>query len=157
YDQRGLGRSAAGGDTMQYTVGQQIADLDSLRHALRIGQATLIGHHFGAVIAALYARQFPEHVRRLVLVSPSFPASPFYFWASPEAHAVRSNARFFKALAGGKDSTDPRGFCRHFWSYLFSPIEVVAAPDLGRLSDDMCDAPPEALRRAWPINRLVNR
>jgi len=157
YDQRGLGRSAAHADTTQFTIAQEIADLDSLRRALHIGRATLIAHHFGAVIAALYTKRFPAHVRRLVLVAPSFPSSPYYFWASTEPHDVQANARFFKALASGTDSTDPRGFCRHFWNFLFSPIELTVAPDVERLSGDVCDAPPEALRRAWPINRLVNR
>ena len=84
YDQRGCGRSTrplgelAGRNPFAKMrlveralgLGTQLADLEQLRMALGTGQIRLIGHSFGALLAAMYAAEFPEHVRALVLVSP---------------------------------------------------------------------------------------
>jgi len=49
----------------------QVADLERLRRMLAEERITLVGHSFGALIASLYAAEFPEHVRALVLVAPA--------------------------------------------------------------------------------------
>jgi proline iminopeptidase len=52
-------------------LGAQIADIERIRRILGVEKITIIGHSFGGFIAALYAAEFPEHVERLVLVSPA--------------------------------------------------------------------------------------
>jgi proline iminopeptidase len=52
-------------------LAEQLADLERVRRLLGQEQIVLVGHSFGALVAALYAAEFPEHVRALVLISPA--------------------------------------------------------------------------------------
>jgi proline iminopeptidase len=85
YDQRGCGKSsrpiekfasANYYENMQALdrtlgLGAQIADIERIRQILGDDQVILVGHSFGGFLAALYAAEFPEHVRALVLVAPA--------------------------------------------------------------------------------------
>jgi proline iminopeptidase len=52
-------------------LGAQIADVERIRRILGREKLTLVGHSFGALLAALYAAEFPEQVAALVLVAPA--------------------------------------------------------------------------------------
>jgi proline iminopeptidase len=52
-------------------LAEQIADLERIRRLLGRDRLVLVGHSFGALVAALYAAEFPDRVRALVLVSPA--------------------------------------------------------------------------------------
>jgi proline iminopeptidase len=85
YHQRGCGLSThpldnppAGNLFQQMTtvesqlgLARQIADIERIRIILGQDKLTLVGHSFGALIAALYASEFPQHVRAMILVSPA--------------------------------------------------------------------------------------
>jgi proline iminopeptidase len=49
----------------------QVADIERIRRILGPDRLILMGHSFGADLAALYAAEFPEHVRALVFVAPA--------------------------------------------------------------------------------------
>ena len=55
----------------------QLADIERIRRILGVEKLTLIGHSYGGFLATLYALEFPNRVKRMVLVSPasllSFP------------------------------------------------------------------------------------
>lgn len=67
--------------TLVTTLGlaPQIADIERIRRILGEDKLTIIGHSFGGFMAALYAAEFPEHVRALILIAPApmveFPPS----------------------------------------------------------------------------------
>jgi proline iminopeptidase len=85
YHQRGCGSSsrpiASFADPNQYanmqrlnrTLGlpAQIADIERIRRILGQDRLVLMGHSFGAMTAALYAAEFPEHVKALVFIAPA--------------------------------------------------------------------------------------
>jgi len=85
YDQRGCGKSTRPFDRFASTnyfknmtvleqtlgLGAQIADIERIRQLLGEEKLTIVGHSFGAFLAALYAAEFPDRVRGLVLVSPA--------------------------------------------------------------------------------------
>ena len=85
YDQRGCGRSSRPldrmppGNPMQgfalagktFGLAEQLADIERIRRVLGTEQLIVMGHSFGALLAALYAAEFPEHVRALILVAPA--------------------------------------------------------------------------------------
>lgn len=85
YDQRGCGKSSRPIDrfassnyyenmlTLDRTlgIGAQIADIERIRQILGDDKIILIGHSFGGFLASLYAAEFPEHVKALVLVAPA--------------------------------------------------------------------------------------
>jgi proline iminopeptidase len=86
YHQRGCGQSTRPVDRADGTrsfyqnmvaverqlgLGAQVADLERIRRILGREKLTLIGHSFGGLIAALYAAEFPDRVKALVLVVPA--------------------------------------------------------------------------------------
>lgn len=85
YHQRGCGRSTKPIDRLESPnfmqnmkeleqtlgLGAQIADIERIRRILGDEELLIIGHSFGAFLAALYAAEFPEHVSAMVLVSPA--------------------------------------------------------------------------------------
>ena len=60
-------------------IGQQLADIERIRRLLGDEQLLLVGHSYGALLAALYAAEMPWHVWGLVLIAPAnlviFPSS----------------------------------------------------------------------------------
>jgi proline iminopeptidase len=70
-DQRGCGRSEMlEPDPALFTIDVLVEDLEALRQHLNLRRFVPLGHGFGAVIALEYARRFPSHVDRLVVVNP---------------------------------------------------------------------------------------
>ncbi|HJQ22821.1 MAG TPA: alpha/beta fold hydrolase [Blastocatellia bacterium] len=50
-------------------VAEMADDVEALRQALGVERVTLLGHSFGTMIALDYALRYPDHTRRLILVS----------------------------------------------------------------------------------------
>jgi proline iminopeptidase len=74
YDQVGRGRSARLADPRGYTLERDVADLEAIRRKIGAERVLLIGHSYGAVLAAAYAASHPERVERMVLSSPGDPS-----------------------------------------------------------------------------------
>jgi len=53
------------------SVAEMADDVEALRQALGVQRVTLLGHSFGATIALDYALRYPDHTKRLILVSGS--------------------------------------------------------------------------------------
>ena len=94
YDQRGVGRTPMPqtGNTLNtdYTIDAFVADLEALRIRLGVSRIDVLGHSFGALIAAAYAARHPTRVRSLILAA-GLPMSV-------EAQ-FEGDARFEKRLA----------------------------------------------------------
>ena len=85
YHQRGCGQSTrpvdkftssnfmqnAGEATRKLGLGRQLQDINEIRRILGEEKLTIIGHSFGGFIAAMYAKDYPDHVRGLVLAAPA--------------------------------------------------------------------------------------
>src|SRR5437763_1185309 len=72
-DHRGCGRSAPG-DSADYTLDNNIDDLDALREHLGLKRISVLGSSYGGMVALGYALRFPDHLANLVLVctAPSY-------------------------------------------------------------------------------------
>ncbi len=70
YDSLGTGRSARLADPRGYTLARDVADLAAIHAQLRADRLILIGHSYGAVVAAAFLAQQPAAVERVVLSSP---------------------------------------------------------------------------------------
>ncbi|WP_048441784.1 alpha/beta fold hydrolase [Caenimonas sp. SL110] len=81
-DQRGYGRSSGAGvgfddDLMPYTLINRVSDTVGLVKALGYDSvAAVIGHDYGAVVAAWCALLRPDVFRSVVLMSAAFPGAP---------------------------------------------------------------------------------
>lgn len=91
YDQRGAGFSSRVDLRREdaYSVAGHVADLEAVRAALGAERMVLVGHGWGATLAANYALAHPEHVARLVVIAPAplwYPA--FEEMVTPDARAT---------------------------------------------------------------------
>ena len=84
YDQRGSGLSSrpdfdfsgSQWDNIQQLEGalgiaEQLADIERIRRLLGDEKLILVGHSYGALLAALYAAELPDRVEKLVLIAPA--------------------------------------------------------------------------------------
>ena len=69
--QRGTGKSVAETATLQ--MPNLVGDLDALRKELGLEKLVLGGHSFGGIMSMMYARQFPERIAALALISSGGP------------------------------------------------------------------------------------
>ncbi len=68
YDPRGTGRSTLVSDATALDALRSVDDLEALRQHFGLPRLTLLGHSWGAGVAALYAARHPERVQRLIVV-----------------------------------------------------------------------------------------
>jgi len=77
FDYRGNGRSARGSPD-QYTLEQNVEDLEALRQYLGLERFVSIGASYGGCVAMAHAARYPNSISHLVLIAtaanPSFPA-----------------------------------------------------------------------------------
>lgn len=85
FDQRGSGRSTRPFDTFESSnfyqnmitlesklgIAAHLGDIERIRQLLGEDELILVGHSFGGFLAALYAAEFPEHVKKMVLIAPA--------------------------------------------------------------------------------------
>jgi pimeloyl-ACP methyl ester carboxylesterase len=74
WDPRGVGVSADPADPATFRVDRLVQDVESLRVHLGLDQMDLLAHSAGAVLATLYAAAYPQHLSRLILVTPGLAA-----------------------------------------------------------------------------------
>ena len=74
-DPRGVGLSADPADPATFRVDWLIGDVESLRAELGLDRMDLLAHSAGAVLATLYAAAHPQHLSRLILVTPGLAAA----------------------------------------------------------------------------------
>ena len=97
FDERGTGRSERPA-SRDYAMPTLLADIDALRKSLGEPQLSVMGQSFGGTIALEYARTYPEHVQKLILVDPGadFPEA-FALWE--KELKVREAAKWAAAMA----------------------------------------------------------
>ena len=70
-DCRGTGKSQPPTDPGTYRCDYLVADVEALREHLGLDKLNLLAHSAGADLAVLYAVRYPDHIGRLVLITPS--------------------------------------------------------------------------------------
>lgn len=160
YDQRGSGQSTVVTDPALLTAPAFVADLDRVRESLGIARVTLLGHSWGAGLAALYAIAHPDRIERLLLVDPMPPRADPYMTAFSQTLQSRftetDRAAMAEASARRKNAADADASdaCRAYYAvfikgYLHSPTAAA------RMRGDLCAAPAAALRNFSNVNRSV--
>lgn len=67
FDQRGCGRSSPHANTKENTTFDLIEDIETIREKLKLSQMTLFGGGWGALLALIYAKNYPQYIRNLIL------------------------------------------------------------------------------------------
>lgn len=70
YDAIGSGGSTRLPDPTDYAVSRDVADLEHVRTLIGADRLVLVGHSYGGLLAAHYLAAHPDHVEKLVLISP---------------------------------------------------------------------------------------
>ena len=158
YDQRGAGRSTLVTDSAALDGERFADDLEAVRRHFRLDRVTLLGHSWGAGVAALYASRFPDRIERLLIVD----GIPLQRQGLVDA---------FEKLAAGRDSVTRREMdrlmearradpgdtrvCHAYYELWFEPF-FVDPSDMKRSKGDMCAGTPESRRnKIASIDRYV--
>jgi proline iminopeptidase len=161
YDQRGAGRSELPKDTTRLVVQRQIADLDEVRRHFGARSVTLVAHSYGPLLAASYALQHPQAVRRMVFFGP-VPPRRGDFWKrfGASMNERLDSAARARATDASRRLADPnadtRQACRDYWAVGMRPR--LAEPDrtLPLIRSDLCASDPAGIRYGLTItNRVV--
>ena len=151
YDQRGGGRSDLVSDPALLTAPHHVRDLEALRRGFGVRSMVLVGMSWGAGLATLYASEYPQHVERLVLLSPMPPARDPFTEARGNAFIAALGPERFARLRALFDAhhTAPDGdlpsICREL-DGLTRAVYVPSPAARARLRGDVCRFPPAALR-----------
>ena len=157
YDQRGIGKSTLVSDSTALAAQRYVEDLEAIRKHLRLEQLTLLGHSWGAAPAALYAMQYPQRVRRMILVG-----------TIPFRGAELTTA--FQKLDAGRDSVTRRRMtelsrirqsnpsdltaCHEYYQLWFTPF-FAARHAPSSMKGDVCAGSPASLRNKSHVGRFT--
>lgn len=149
YDQRGGGRSGLP-DTALLGMDRFVEDLEAVRRHFAMERMTLLAHSFGPLVAASYARAYPERVERMVFAGAIGPRRADGN-AYARATARRDTARerrwqgIIRRLLTGtaQDAVDA---CRE---YEAMNREAAAAEGRPRPRGTSCDAPAQAVQYGY--------
>jgi pimeloyl-ACP methyl ester carboxylesterase len=82
-----------------------VRDMDSIRRALGAGKINYFGYSYGTYLGAVYAKLYPERVRRLVLDSVVDPTGVWYGDNLQQDYAFNDRHRALMAWIAKYDST----------------------------------------------------
>jgi pimeloyl-ACP methyl ester carboxylesterase len=155
YDPRSRGRSSAVTDSRLLSLKEDVEDLEAVRRYFGLERMALLGSSYHAAITALYALDYPEHLERMLLVSPITPRRPGE-WAqetptSEELIYPPGIPRLEEMRREGVDRDDPVAFCRAWFNYFLLPAQMSQLAAASRFPlDDICSFPNE-----WPQNTMT--
>ena len=158
YDQRGAGRSSLVSDSAALD-GQRFAeDLEALRMHFRMGRLTILGHSWGAAVAALYAARFPEHVGQLIIVG-AVPLTKTQLLTDFNRLAARRDTTTTRQMREGMAArvANPGDVaaCRAYYVIWFGPF-FTDPRTLGTSKGDFCAGTPESRRnKIAAVDRFV--
>ena len=147
YDQRGTGRSTLVTDSTALDAQRFADDLETLRRQFKLQRLTLLGHSWGAAVAALYAARYPERVGRLLIVGPIPARRVQLARAFGDLNARRDSAtqrRMEELRAARLAKPGDAAACRAYYDVWFLPAYSDAAA-ARRSRGDFCAGTPEAL------------
>jgi proline iminopeptidase len=106
-DHRGCGRSASG-DPADYTLENNIDDLDALRKHLGLERISILGSSYGGMVALGYVLRYPERVANLILVC----TAPGYRFIDEAKRYVEEHG-----------TPEQVRVCRRLWEGTFESLE----------------------------------
>lgn len=157
YDQRGIGRSTLVSDSTGLAAQRYVEDLEAIRKHLGLEKLTLLGHSWGAAPAALYAMQYPERVRRMILVG-TIPAERSGLGRAFQVMAAARDSATLRRMAElsriRQANPDDRAACREYYQLWFTPF-FGASEAASRMKGNVCAGSPESLKNKQNVDRFT--
>jgi proline iminopeptidase len=157
YDQRGIGRSTLVSDSTGLAAQRYVEDLEAIRKHLGLEQLTLFGHSWGAAPAAIYAMQYPERVRRMILVG-TIPAERIGLASAFQALAAARDSATMRRMTELRRirATDPadRAACREYYQLWFTPF-FGASKAASRMKGNVCAGSEESLKNKPNVDKFT--
>lgn len=148
YDQRGTGQSSLVADSAELAASRFADDLEAVRSHFGLESLNILGHSWGAGVAALYAMRHPDRVGRLVIVGGIPLQEGLLMEGFEQMQASRDSAeiREMEALYAARlENPEDAELCRAYYVLWFRPFFGVRdAADRSR--GDFCSGSAEALR-----------
>ena len=156
-DLPGRGHSSVLSDSASATLDHDLDDFAAFTRQLGLGHLDLVGHGYGAGVAAMYSVRHPGQVDRLLLLSPMFTHVNLVWQGSFQPNDSIATSRYLVARRLGRDTVDATGFCRSYWGFDLSPMEETDTLLVHRLSDNICNASPINLEQRAVVHRGIRR
>lgn len=148
YDQRGAGQSEVIADAQLLAAQHNVLDLEAVRQHFELERLTVLGHSWGAGLAALYALDHPDHVARMILVDPISPRATPYEQQFEATIMSRLDETTQAQLASfderWNESDDPVAMQREYWR-LLAPAYFADPSAVAGMQGDFCAAPAETV------------
>jgi proline iminopeptidase len=154
YDQRGRGRSSAGGSS-QLGLDVDLADLDAVRQHYALAHLVIVGHHYGAGLGAIYAMRHPGIVTRMAGIGPIFPRQNYVYDLSRLPQDSASLATLWTDMAHGGDTVASAARCARNWEWWLTPAVESDPGTVAVLGPALCDSQTVSFRAGERINRSV--
>lgn len=158
YDQRGTGGSTLVADAAALDAQRFAEDLEAVRRHVGLQKPTLLGHSWGAGVAALYAMRYPQHVGRLILVGaiPPRGAELERTFAAIRAGGDEDwRNRLHERGAAWRADPGSASACRAYYETWFAPFFADASA-MRRSKGDFCAGGADSLKnKVANIDRFV--
>lgn len=147
FDHRGQGRSARG-SPQQYTLDENVEDMEALRQHLGLGPIVSLGTSYGGMVAMAHAARYPDSVSHLILVVTASHA--YHIARAKEIVAERGTAEQIALcddVFSGRIDTPEK-----FRQYILGMGSLYARkedPGLSEIGLDRAILSSEALNRAY--------
>jgi proline iminopeptidase len=69
FDGHGRGKSDVAKSPSDYSLANDVEDLEAMRKELKLAKIAVLGHSYGGVVAQAYALKYPQHVSHLILAN----------------------------------------------------------------------------------------
>ncbi len=172
YDQRGAGYSQLMTKPDSLALDRHIEDLDAVRRHFGLERVSLVGHSWGAMLSSGYAARYPQHVGRLVLVTPG-PIETRYAVEFEQVVASRTHpdtlAKQLELMQRLPAATNANALCDTIFDILFAATMHDPAA-VHTMRGHWCEGPNKAaqtvffslawgrasLGTAWNIRPMLN-
>jgi proline iminopeptidase len=160
YDQRGTGRSTLVTDSAALDAQRFADDVEAVRARFALDRLTLLGHSWGAGVAALYAARHPERIGRLLVVDGISDRRAHHVRGTQTLDARRDSAartRLRELGAARIAAAGDAAACRAYYQVFFRATFADAAA-ASRSRGDFCGDAPAALRnKVQSVDRFTLR
>jgi proline-specific peptidase len=162
YDQRGVGRSTLPPGGADLAVARHVADLEALRGHFGLDRLVLLGHSWGAMLAAHYAAAHPERVARMLFIDPMAPAAiPYMAQAGARARLLMEErldeaqrVRLDSLALSWAEAEDPEAHCRAVFGILMR-VYFADAGGAERTRGDFCAGSADVLRARPDVDESI--